>query len=383
LQNQTASETVRIGLETNWGGTVVEVSLNGTNYVNQHDTGREIQTAFWQDGNSADQWNPNQGGDQYNNGTPTLAQTLATNSLYTKSLILLWNPDPFGGGPTHPIPSDIQVEQTVTPVPSSNRAFHLHYKVIHLGTDLHTNAEQQIPVMYTNSGVDQFVYYGGTAPWTNDAVIHTQFTTSQSPFLYSSEQWGALLDASGNGLTLYVPSHYPWVFGGYFPFGGTGPMGNAMNSMSPFVALTLTPNLVFESDAYVIAGDYHTARKVVYDLHKSSPAPYIFAPYGRDDLATGGSIISGIATVSGWAFAATNVASVQLLVDGTVDGTALYGSSRPDILNTFPNISLNTGFSYALNTAKYNNGVHALNTQVIDTSGNVAIFATRAVTISN
>jgi len=51
LQNQTVSDTVRIGLETNWGGSIVEVSLNGTNYVNAHDTGREIQPAFY-DGNA-------------------------------------------------------------------------------------------------------------------------------------------------------------------------------------------------------------------------------------------------------------------------------------------------------------------------------------------
>jgi len=51
LQNQTVSDTVCIGLETNWGGSIVEVSLNGTNYVNAHDTGREIQPAFY-DGNA-------------------------------------------------------------------------------------------------------------------------------------------------------------------------------------------------------------------------------------------------------------------------------------------------------------------------------------------
>src|SRR5690348_2433794 len=51
LQNQTRTETVRLGLDTAWGGSIVEVSLNGTNFVNAHDTGREVQPAFY-DGNA-------------------------------------------------------------------------------------------------------------------------------------------------------------------------------------------------------------------------------------------------------------------------------------------------------------------------------------------
>jgi len=47
----TSQHTIRIGLETAWGGSIVEVSLNGTNFVNAHDTGREVQPAFY-DGNA-------------------------------------------------------------------------------------------------------------------------------------------------------------------------------------------------------------------------------------------------------------------------------------------------------------------------------------------
>src|SRR3989449_11563522 len=47
LEADTGSETARVGLETQWGGTVVEVSLNGTNFVNQFDAGREVQVAFY------------------------------------------------------------------------------------------------------------------------------------------------------------------------------------------------------------------------------------------------------------------------------------------------------------------------------------------------
>jgi hypothetical protein len=43
MQNQTDTETVRIALQTNWGGSAVELSLKGTNLVNEHDTGRKFR----------------------------------------------------------------------------------------------------------------------------------------------------------------------------------------------------------------------------------------------------------------------------------------------------------------------------------------------------
>jgi len=36
---------------THWGGSIVEVSVNGTNFVNADDTGQEVQPAFY-DGNA-------------------------------------------------------------------------------------------------------------------------------------------------------------------------------------------------------------------------------------------------------------------------------------------------------------------------------------------
>ena len=32
-------------MQTAWGGSIVEVSLNGENFVNAHDAGREVQLA--------------------------------------------------------------------------------------------------------------------------------------------------------------------------------------------------------------------------------------------------------------------------------------------------------------------------------------------------
>jgi hypothetical protein len=47
LQTQTATETVRVGLLQAWGAAITEVSLNGVDYVNNDDPGRQIQTSLW------------------------------------------------------------------------------------------------------------------------------------------------------------------------------------------------------------------------------------------------------------------------------------------------------------------------------------------------
>lgn len=393
LQNQTSSDTVRIGLETNWGGSIVEVSLNGTNYVNAHDTGREVQPAFY-DGNAHYDscagctgtfgWDPVLGGDKYDQGTPTMVQTLTANSLYTRAQSLQWNPDDKGGGSGLPVAGDVVVEQTVTPVDGRSHAFKCHYKITHLGSDLHANAQQEFPAVYTNADYNRFVYYGGTTPWTNGAVTNTQFQQLGSPglTLYVAEHWGAHVDTQNVGLTVYVPSQYPYV-GGFDFAGPAGPSGNGTNYFAPFAMLTIVPNMVFEGDYYVIAGDVTNSRQIVYELRQGTSAPDLFAPFGATDIPAAVSTVSGMTMVAGWAFDDSTVAKVEVMVDGNVDGKAIYGSARQDVADAYPHAPVNVGYSYSLDTTKYGNGPHTLNVRVTDSAGNVAIFPNVVVTVSN
>ena len=394
LENQTATETVRIGLETVWGGSIVEVSLNGTNYVNRSDPGREVQPAFY-DGNAQYiqcpgcteifGWDPVLAGDQHGHGTPTLAQILTPSSLYIEAQPLQWNPDDKGGGPGLPVAGDMLVEQTVTPVSGHARAFKVHYKITHLGSDQHANTQQEFPAVYVNNDYNRFVYYAGTAPWTSAAVSITQFAVEGGgfPALYVPEHWGAHVNARDMGLTIYVPSQYPYVGGADYP-GPSGPTGDGTNYFAPYAILTIGPHYVFEGDMYLIAGDYPTAREIVYQLHQDHGAPPdIFTPYGTTDVPAPGSMISGVTPVEGWTFDDVNVGKVEILVDGTVDGTASYGSSRQDVADAYPHASANVGFSYSLDTTRYGNGPHVLNVRVTDGAGNVAMFPDVRVTVGN
>jgi len=104
LEAHANGHTARIGADTKWGGAIVEVSLDGINFVNAHDTGREVQPALYdaaaQYGAQCAQygWDPVLAGDFYDHGSQVSSHSLAAASLYTKTIPVQWCPDQFGGG---------------------------------------------------------------------------------------------------------------------------------------------------------------------------------------------------------------------------------------------------------------------------------------------
>lgn len=214
LESVVGNETSCVGLETQWGGTVVEVSWNGTNFVNRYDTGREIQVALY-DGNQKYEaywvtpavygWDPVQGGDKYVHGSPLVDQTLGSDAIYIKTPPYEWSPDDKGGGPSQPVLTDTYFEQWISPVPNHPRAFKLHYRITHFGAHEHAYSSQELPAVYINPGFDRFVYCGGSAPWTNGAVSSATPPPDRpgNQLFYTSEQWAALVDSQDIGLTLF------------------------------------------------------------------------------------------------------------------------------------------------------------------------------------
>jgi hypothetical protein len=93
-------------------------------------------------------------------------------------------------------------------------------------------------------------------------------------------------------------------------------------------------------------------------------------------------------TVLGWAVdngtvVGTAINSVQVKVDGTVIGTAAYGSSRADVCAVFvgrpgcPNV----GYSFPWNTSGLSAGVHILTLTATDGNGNADVGNASVVVI--
>jgi len=395
LEARANGHTARIGADTKWGGAIVDVTYDGNSIVNAHDTGREVQPAFY---DGADQypwpainknygWDPVLGGDFYDTGSSVEAQQIGADSLYTRAVPLQWYPDSFGGGATVPVPSDMTVEQTITLAPGTNIAFQVHYRMTHNGTDTHYNTGQEFPAVYVNAGYGTLAYYAGSTPWTGAALTETAAPPSDQPGLsvFTPEQWAALVDSKGMGLAVYVPGEYARTGATAFPSTGSGPTGNTTIYMAPMTAFTFAPGSVIEGDVFLVPGDVGAARSAIYALHQGVPAADIFTPNATVDAPTPNATISGTsASVTGWAFDNIALDSVEVYVDGVFRGAATLGGSRPDVAAAYPQIAPgDSGWSYALDTTALSNGAHAIVVHVRDKAGNEGLLAPVSVTVSN
>ena len=385
---------IQFGVEPRCGGTLVEISMQGRNFVNNSDcTGRQVQAALY-DGNAAYDscagcqgvwgWDPVQGGDIHNFGSPLLAKTVTSDSVYIATRPNEWYPDNKGGGPGQPVPSDVMIEQTASFVPGFSHAVRLHYKITHLGSDTHASTVQEFPAVYANQEYNRFVSYAGTMPWTGGAVSSDVLTVPGQavPMRYVPEHWGALVNDQGLGLTIFVPQQYPYAAGLQFP-GTPGEFGSGANYFRPHVPFMFGPGSILEGDVYVIAGDYRSARQDIDALHVVLTAPDILPPFGSMDAPLATQTATGIVPVWGWVLDDVKVARVEVLVDGVSDGTATYNQGRPDVATVYPNAPEQIGFSYALDSRRYANGPHQVLIQATDQAGNIAVLPAVSIVFHN
>jgi len=387
--------TVRIGLDLAWGGSIVELSVGGNNFVNAHDPGREIQPAIY-DGNATYDscsgctgvfgWNPVLAGDEHGHGSPVLDYAITNGILYTKTRPLEWNPDDKGGSATQAVLSDVEIEQWISAVPNHPNAVKVRHKVTHLGSDLHANALQELPMLALTTEQSHLVTYGGASPWTSGAVTLVQSLPAVgSPAVpyRSSEFWSALVNNQNAGVMVYDPASYGFAYG--FSYAGPGgPTGDGTIYMRQVSAATLPPNGVLDTEVYLLGGDYTQARQAVYDLHQNLSSRDPYSPIGWLDVPAAGATVSGTTNVGGWAYDNRALDRIEVWLDGALAGTAIYGGARPDVaINGYPGAPVDIGFNFGLNSALYANGQHLIQIRAYDAAGNIAVLPERAITFSN
>jgi N-acetylmuramoyl-L-alanine amidase len=78
------------------------------------------------------------------------------------------------------------------------------------------------------------------------------------------------------------------------------------------------------------------------------------------------------------------IASVQVLVDGSTVGNAIYGMSRPDVCAAYPGRPgcPNVGFVYSLNPAGLGTGAHTIMVSATNSIGTVGTTST-AITVAS
>jgi len=109
------------------------------------------------------------------------------------------------------------------------------------------------------------------------------------------------------------------------------------------------------------------------------------APFGNLETPDFHATLNNTASGSGWALDNVGVATIEVLVDGTKVGEAIYGLSRPDIgaiWGSFPNAG-HAGYGFTFDTTKFANGEHTLVVRLLDAAGNATLVGTRPITTQN
>ncbi|KPL00928.1 MAG: hypothetical protein AMJ91_02385, partial [candidate division Zixibacteria bacterium SM23_73_3] len=265
------NDTVRVGLNLDWGGVISEIIYEGVNLVNKHDTGRLLQLSLYDgsdiypgtDGTDPNWgWNPTQAGDKYNHPSSVLFYSASTDSMYTKTQPLEYNPDNKGGGSDQGVLSDVYFEQWTS---LEGQAVKVKWKVTHLGTDHHTITVESFPCVYVNRDFCRLFTYEGGNPWSYDSLTEKSVPSSPGSTLVfkSTEYWAAFVDGSGMGLTLYSTTHFPDFAALLFPyFAGTNTFINL-----PF--FDIAPLGTVEVTSWLIAGYYQDTRDIIYSIHST------------------------------------------------------------------------------------------------------------------
>ncbi len=103
------------------------------------------------------------------------------------------------------------------------------------------------------------------------------------------------------------------------------------------------------------------------------------------DAPTAQSTLSGVVNVGGWSIEdVAAISGVSISVDGVPAGAAVYGATRTDVCNAFPNRPgcPDVGWNFALDTTTLADGIHTLDV-IATSSGGQHTTAATVFTVAN
>lgn len=268
------NEDYKLGIDLLMGGGVnyLEYFKDGNasygNLLNNYDVGRLIQQSYygidkepypmgyWTD--RAWGYNPVQGGDKLNNISRIIDfEFIGDTQFYVKARPMDW------GQVNMATPSYMENIYTLT-----EDYVHVYNRFVDFSIYTHTVGWQELPAFYTISALNNFTYYNGDSPWTNDTLINRDDlifwgqTSNQAFELKStSEFWSAWVDNSGFGVGLYVPGVYTYHAGKFMYDGSADPAAASTNYVAPRKYLTLVSGKPLEYSYIFSAGTISEIRE--------------------------------------------------------------------------------------------------------------------------
>jgi hypothetical protein len=258
--------SVRLGVDLSKGGCVFFFSESATkrNLLNHHDEGRFMQQSYYgePDGSTfmghAWVWNPIQGGCNGVYGK-IISKEITKDRIHVVSQPVSW-------GSAKPV-TECQMEETIT---LDGQMAHIHYTFSNTGDGAkdHPATSQELPAVFVDYNLPNYVYYCGAKPWTNDKL------TSQVPGWPNeerdrTEEWSAYVDGNQWGIGVYTPGTPVTTTYRYVGAGTGGELGDACSYFAPVGNFAITKGLVYQYDVYLYIGNITDIRAAFYKVHSA------------------------------------------------------------------------------------------------------------------
>lgn len=274
--------TIDIGVDLNYGGSITYLAEEGgTNIVNNHDMGRQIQQSYYSGpsnydphNNQAPQWspwpwNPIQTGDAYGHRATILESRLSENEIYVKTRPLQWA--------LNNVPGEATFETRIT---LEGNAARVRCRLVSMRTDTteqFSPRHQELPAVYTVGSLHRLVTYSGLYPFRGGAT--TELPRVAPPWQYwrATESWAALLNDKGWGLGVFHPGTTQFIGGFHGTPGSGGPYDDPTGYISPIQTEVIDHDIVYEYEYSLILGSLDDIRRWIYDRKPETRPDYRFA----------------------------------------------------------------------------------------------------------
>ncbi len=243
---------LRVGVLRSHGGGIGYLSKRDSdiNTLNHYDHGRLIQQSYYGDDDGsrwADKpwrYNPVQGGDWKGNSAAVVEMVATETTVSVKTIPRHWA--------SGELLDECLMEQSIQ---MHGPILRIDYRFNYRGSRQHAAHHQETPAIFISPRFSTLVAYVGDEPWKGAGLTRKQ-PGWPNEYIAMAESWAAYVDATGDGIGVYVPGAteatcYRYMGGG----------GSDCSYIAPLRTFSLDPGTTFTYTAFFTLGDIETIRQ--------------------------------------------------------------------------------------------------------------------------